>query len=386
MSRKTAPSSPTAQPSRSKTVIPATSEGVEDEALPDMNEVFEQEDLRLRNLEKQKRLADFKIAHAKRMPVAKMAQNDSDDDFDIYHDAPPPNKLVDTTRRKHPDAKAILNKTNGVPAVSKQRQAMLHRAGKVARPREDVSETFVDFAGTTFGHAELRRANAGAAPAGQKKGRESMISQAQVDSMIKSKHQLQIAALQKQKEEDWGRARALPQRQKQDVEAILEMTTQAAEEAREDSEAEDTDDEDFLPEGASEDGQVLYSGDESGEDTLDDDEVDERSESAHPGHSGTDKENHPDAPAEDEEDEPEPIIHRKVRATARFAIDSDDENDATPRARAPLAEVEVPLQQTDDGLDLSGFDDGSPGFSQLFEATQAADQATASVSGCNRQV
>ncbi len=349
-------------------------------------EIFEQKEKRRRQMEAKKRIAGIKAA-AMRAPAKPWT--DSDDEFDIYHDSPrskPTPVLVQIDgRRKYPDAKAVLNKTSAKPMVSKQRQAMLRRAGKTARPKEDVTETYIDFAGKAFKHAELKKSNAGAVPVGQKKGRDNLISQAQMDAMIKAKHQQQIATLQRQKEEEWGRIRALPKREQQDMTAILEMTAKAAAEVRKESEDEEDEDYAFVSEGENEDeeARMEYSGEESEVQNGSDEDVDEGSETASTG-----KENRPAEIAERvemDEEELAPVIRRKPRTSNRVAFDSDDEGDTTMRApplRAPL--VEVPIRQVVNPVacevDIGGFEAASGSFSQLFEATQSANQPTANVS------
>jgi len=380
-------SSPLLRRQHRKTFVPSTSEDRDDERLPDIAELLEQEEKRRQQVEARKRMAEVKAAAIR---ASANAEANLDDDLDIYHDTPRSKPevrhLKDARGRDVPDARAVLAKTSAIPAVSKQRQAMLRRAGKIARPKEDVTETFVDFAGKAFKHAELKGINAGAVPAGQKKGRDNLISQAQVDAMIRAKHQQQIAALQKKKEEDWGRVRPLPKKEQQDMQAILEMTARAAEDARDESEEDDGEDDEFIPERDDEDqedGGMEYSGEENGAEEGSDEEVGEDLESV-----GTDKEALPAVAAEMDEDEIAPVIRRKPRVSNRAVFDSDEEGDTKPppsTIRPPLAEVTISPQAISlvgQDLDLSGFGSGSVGFSQLFEATQPADQPTAIVRHC----
>ena len=378
-------SSPTVRRRKRHNLIHAALEDQDEERLETIDELLEQENKRRQQLEATKRLSAAKAA-VLRASVKPAGDAESDDDIDIYYEAPRAATFVphlgkDAGRRVMPDAKAILNKTSATPAVTKQRQAMLRRAGKNARPKDEVTETFVHFAGKTYKHAELRKANAGAVPAGQKKGRDQNISQTQVNEMTKAKHQRQIAAIQRQKEEEWGRVRALPKKEQQDVKTVLEMTAKAAEEREEDSDEEDGEDGEFVPEG-SEGEEELEEGvrtNYSGEET----EVvagSEEEDGAGSERADTDKENQPTEAAGSDEDELAPIIRRKPWASTRNALNSDDEGDTSPgmaSARPPLAEITIPQQLLMGGdLDLEGFGSEEGGFSQLFEATQPVDQPT----------
>ena len=368
----------------------ATFENQDDEMLPDLDEMLEQVTKRQEQKEKQQRLAGIKAAALKAAKSLLKATGNSDDDFDIFEDSPArlaQNPVVENFHRKVPDARAVLNKTFAVPAVNKQRQAMLRRAGKIARPKDDVTETFVDFAGKTFKHAELRRFNAGAMPAGQKKGRDNVLSQAQMDVIIQAKHQKQISALQKQKEQDWGRVRALPIKERADMDAILEMNAEAAHDDRYESvdedEDEDEDDEDFVLEGHHQDEEVdqrEFSGEESEQAAYEEGEDEDGSETA-----DADKTNGPSDASDVEDDEPTPVVCRKARASYRVALDSDDEMSISPQhstVRDPVMNV-APLERASDmppaSFDLGGFAGSSVGFSQLFEKTQSENLPAAIV-------
>ena len=401
-------SSPTAHRSRpiagrAATVIPGTSDDHDEESLPDLGIILaEQTDnakIKEERLARAKRLNEAKAQALKMKRPARIA--DSDDEFDVLPDAPTSRQVSVKTKaivRRFPDAKAVLHQTNSAPAISKQGQAVLRRAGKLTKPKDNVTETFLNFAGQVYKHADMKRANAGAVPSGQKKGRDSTISQAQIDAMMRVKHQQQISALQRKKEADWGRVRNLPQRQQQDYAAMIAASARHAEIKEE--EDDERDDDDFAPEGedveeyGGEDEGIAYSGEESGEEEAEEeggteDEIEnEESSRSETGNPDTDKENQPQI-AEEDDDEPMPVIRRKPHSSARVALDSDDETEKTPKAillaRQPLAEVAMPSPtikspQTGNSFDLAGFGSGrSPGFSQLFEPTQPADQLTAKV-------
>jgi hypothetical protein len=306
----------------------------------------------------------------------------------------------------------VLRRDNTVSAISKQRQDQLRFAGRSARHKDgDASETFVAFAAKTFNHADLKRATGGAKPAERQAGRDRPVDAKSLDAMMKASHLRQVAAVQKKKEEDWGRARALPQRQEQDVEKLLDMTAKADARGVEDEEDEEEDEDgDYDPEDEdSGDEVVQFSGDEdedegegdgeeAGSDVENDLEMSEGDKENVPLSSSS-KQNGED---EDEDDEPLPLkVVRKARASNRAVVDSDDE-EVTPRRptepRQPLGEVSAPAQAdvTPKGIeptfvDLAGFGSGgiggsgsgsgsgSPGFSQLFEATQAVGLTSGAV-------
>lgn len=412
-------SSPTPQLSvdRRVAMVPGTSDGPSEEQeleaqILDLEALYDED--KVEKLAKQRRLEETKRALAQaqaarnkaKQPILNGDEADSDSDFEVLPDPVKSVAANPTTttassklseRRRGPDAKAVLRRDNTVSAISKQRQDQLRLAGRSARHKDDdASETFVAFAARTFNHADLKRANGGAKPAERKAGRDRPVDAKSLDAMMKASHQRQVAAVQKKKEEDWGRARALPQRQEQDVEKLLDMTAKADARGAEDGEDEEDEDGDYDPEDEdSADEVVHFSGEEDDEGAEDEEggsDVENELEM-----SEGDKENVPLSSTskqygedEDEDDEPAPLkVVRKARASNRAIVDSDDE-EMTPRRptepRQPLSEVSAPAQAdaTPKGIeptfvDLAGFGSGggsgsgsgSPGFSQLFEATQA---------------
>jgi mediator of replication checkpoint protein 1 len=404
-------------------MVPGTSDGLsEDHELEaqifDLEAVYDED--KVEKLAKQRRLEQTKRAVAQaqaarnkaKQPILNGNESDSDLDFEVLPDPVKSVAATSTTassklseRRRGPDAKAVLRRDNTVSAISKQRQDQLRLAGRSARHKDDdASETFVAFAARTFNHADLKRANGGAKPAERKAGRDRPVDAKSLDAMMKASHLRQVAAVQKKKEEDWGRARALPQRQEQDVEKLLDMTAKADARDAEDEENEEDEDGDYDPEDEdSADEVVQFSGeeDEEGAEVAGESEGDDGGSDVENDleMSEGDKENVPLSSApkqigedEDEDDEPVPLkVVRKARASNRAIVDSDDE-EVTPRRptepRQPLSEVSAParVDATPKGIeptfvDLAGFGhgsgggsgsgSGSPGFSQLFEATQA---------------
>ncbi|WWC88155.1 uncharacterized protein L201_003060 [Kwoniella dendrophila CBS 6074] len=303
--------------------------------------------------------------------------------------------------RKVPGAKAILSRTVGKATISKQKQGILAKAGILHKQKKhhqggedrDISETYLDFAGKTFSHANQKQLNGGSKPPNQKKGREEVLSKEELENYMKLSHQQQVKNLQKSKESVFGKGKQLPQKVEQDYSQIL---VQAAKDDlnnanEEDGNGEDEDDEDYNPEADDEEeDKMIWSGDEAEaeEEFADDDDVDQ--ENTLEGNEENTNQASPTATLEDDEEDVTPIIKRKPRASARVAFNSDDEDTqlrirSSPIQRAPLAEVHVPqptaksTQAEDDGFggfDLGGFGEasGSQGFSQLFGATQAATQ------------
>jgi len=293
--------------------------------------------------------------------------------------------------RRGPDARAILQRNLGseAPTMTKNRQKILRYAGKSSRAvQDDVTETHVDFAAKAWKHGEMKNANGGAVPAGQKKGRDVVITRAQLDHAMRMKHKEQTEKLRKKKEEEWGRARLLPEKTEQDIDALVAATAQQSTE----NEDSDEEDEDFVPEG--DEDILVEEGDEvlhhSGEETEGDDEVEEDDHDSNELADevepiSTEEGAKPDSIDDDEEVQ---VIRRKARPVYRVAFGSDDE-EATPRATqkrtaAVVASSPTRIRSEPDfggSIDLGGFgDDAEGGFSQLFEATQVDDQPAQIVS------
>ncbi|ODN84040.1 hypothetical protein L202_00067 [Cryptococcus amylolentus CBS 6039] len=271
------------------------------------------------------------------------------------------------------------------------------------RPSDQkISETYMAHAGRGFAHAHERSFNAGSRPAGQKRGRDRIISQQDLDKDLHDRIARQAAFVRKDREMIFGKGRMrVPERQEVDLDAIQqELSKRAEEEVKdEDEEDKDEDDEDYVEEEETE--EALYSGEEG--DAVEEDE--EEGEET--------QEDEPDAkPVKHEEDEEENVAFPKpkTRPSARRQIvpDSDDEEDAPASTFMPppdlpasatqrstqaasgdsgnLADDDVPMGPADAGgeeglgdnfaagfgdFDVGGFgDDAGGGFSQLFNETQ----------------
>ncbi|ORX34134.1 hypothetical protein BD324DRAFT_636765 [Kockovaella imperatae] len=366
------------------TVIPATSDGAdehEDERIPDLANVLALEDAKREKEARLKaqaeRLNRAKAAALKAKAERAAATPDDDDDFTILPDMQTPRPRARFASTKSPAAKAVLQKSTKSPAITKQRQDLLRRAGKSTRTKpSNVTETYMDFAGKTWDHAGLRRANGGSRPAGQKSGRDAIITTEQMNARIQAGHLAQVAGYRSQKESEWGRVRQLPEKKVPDIQALIEASAAVSRQIEDDREGDESDDEDFVPDeeeendGESEDEVKDVEGAGS---ALDETEFGEEegfgSESGQSSH-GTDKENRPNPIVlqlvDEDEEEDTPIMKRKPRI--RVALDSDDEEQHP--TRLPLEELPVPQAHHETSLDLAGFDQGSPGFSQLFEPTQ----------------
>ena len=393
------------------TVVPATSDGQEDdERIPDLMAALEREraidaadEIRKARAERLYRVKqEALVAKAKvTTPAADAnADDDDDNDFTILPDqqTPVPVRQARFDRGSSPSAKAIFGKGKASPAISKQRQDLLRRAGRSTRPRSDLTETYVEFAGKTFDHAGLRRANGGTKRAGQKNGRDVVISQQQANGLLYKSHMVQVAGVRTQKEEDFGKVRNLPQKQVRDMSALIEASAKYADRAMSRNDADedaDEEDDDFVPED-----EIDEEGPLSGEDEEMGDEEIGSPQAREDAASGSDiehigspiagsaedanKENEPASidlmgrsgvVIEDEMEDDTPMIKRRPRPSARIATDSDDEDSAVA-PRAPLAEITPQSERRtaptpSPALDLAGFGDGgSPSFSQLFEPTQ----------------
>ncbi|WVQ97004.1 hypothetical protein IAU59_004114 [Kwoniella sp. CBS 9459] len=399
---------------KSKVVVPGTSDAPEEDEVEsqDISSFLASENKRdaeeAARQEKLKRLQELKQMHA-RAPPAKLhlgpAKPGSDDELEFEEEEVTPKKevkpIVKVAKggRGGGGAKGVLMKDSAQPTVSRQKQLALQRAGKSGRSRhsEEITETYMDAAGKAFRHSDQKQLNAGARPVGQKHGRDTALTPQAVEAYMKQSHQRQVAAIQKKKEEDYGRARRLPQRVEQDIEIVVEASKAEAD-APSDGD-DDGDDGDYAPddEGEEEDDRMAWSGEEA-EDGSDEDGEEENGVLD----VGEDvaKENKP-APTvpslEEDDDEVIPSFKRKPRISRR-AIDSDDEESvpqpqtrSSPAQRTPLKDIPTPQvqasakdNQSDIGfgdigfgdIDFGGFgsgDGGSQGFSQLFGATQAGD-------------
>lgn len=321
--------------------------------------------------------------------------DDSDEELSI---APKPEPIVrfidvkpNTTIRT---AKSVLSNYKPSNASNKNRQAVLKLAGRKSSPHEELTETMADFAGKTFKHADMRASNGGARPAGQKINREALINQKDLNALTMAQHQKQALLLRIKKEEMYNVKRkiAIPPKQTAKLEELERMIEAMA--AREkagisieddDNEDEEEDDDDFQPSGSEADGQEVeegdalqYSGDEDEDDAADgeDEDVEVEVEDANDMDIELEAEN--DGDKENEPPIPETSSHTESRESRKTPRPLHASTSRSPRQ--PLGEVEssqkagTPQAFASTFVDVGGFDNegGSPGFSQLFEATQAA--------------
>lgn len=304
----------------------------------------------------------------------------------------------------HRTAKSVLANYKHSNGMTKSRQAVL----PMTRQKSDVTETLAAFAGKTFKHANLRAANGGARPAGQKRNREVPVTQRLLIAYMAEQHGKQSRAVREKKEEIFKvKQKRLPPKEVRRLDDQLEalVAREAAGPVWDDGEDgdEDEDDEDFELSGSEDEGdgedddaEVLqYSGDEDGEEgnaiapgelSQPDAEQEER---------GTpddverivvddhDKEN--ERPLATSQAERLSESAKAATPTPRRPLETDE---STPRStRNPLAEIQTsPSKVSADGVtntfvDVAGFGSGggSPGFSQLFEATQAAGPSSHAV-------
>jgi hypothetical protein len=304
----------------------------------------------------------------------------SDDDLSIIPKAQPAVRFADVKPSTSRNARNVLEDFVNSSASSRRQQAVLQFTGKRSSGNEDLTETMVDFAGKTFKHGDLRNMNGGSRPAGQKANKSRPITARDLDVMMREKHRLQAQKIQQTKEKAFGvRKRPVPSRESVDFEAqIEELRAREAMRMQYDDEEEDEDeeDEDYQGSGDEEDGveggdegEVQYSGEEDAIEAIGDEEEDQQSE------AGTEVD-------EDQENQPLSQVGDKVAESvdqeSPLKPSSLPKGDTPPPNREPLAEIlptqtdNAPVELDSTFVDISGFGSGggSPGFSQLFEATQ----------------
>ncbi|KAK4684866.1 mediator of replication checkpoint protein 1, partial [Tremellales sp. Uapishka_1] len=364
-------SSPTPHP-RGKTLVPATSTVMpddedEEDALPDLSSLLEEDRRAELRAEEEKRMYQ-KLQQRKSEAIklqkqaAKPAGPLEDDDFEIYTDEtitePKPQLrfFAKPSTSRFPDAKAVLSKSAG-SAISKNRQALLSRAGVAAREKAELEGRLMVRAGKhSFGKVGSKKAER----------TEKVVEKDQLDNLMRRNHLEQARALRLKKEMDFGGRRNLPEK-KEIVVDIPEQLDHAEDATSGDEEEED---EDFAPAPEDEsDDEVEYSGEEG--DGEEENQAEEEDEEGH------DKENQPppraaDEDFDDEEDGDVPLRKRRnhISSARTRIVDSDDETDLP--TLAPSAPFVMMRGSATPELDLAGFGgDGSPGFSQLFGETQA---------------
>ena len=301
----------------------------------------------------------------------------SDDELSIMPKAQPAVRFVDLKPSTSRNARNVLENFVNSSASSRRAQAVLHFTGKRSSGTEELTETMVDFAGKTFKHGDLK--NLGSRPAGQKANKSKPITARDLDVMMREKHRLQAQKIQQTKEKAFGiRKRFVPSRESIDLDAQIEelRAREASRQQYDDEEEEDEDEDDEDYQGSGEEGnaegeeeEVQYSGEE---------------DAIGAGEAENDLESEAGTQA-DEDQENQPISRSYNKIAESIAQDSPVKpsslrQGSPPRPnRKPLAEVtptqtdDVPAELDSTFVDISGFGSGggSPGFSQLFEATQA---------------
>jgi hypothetical protein len=307
----------------------------------------------------------------------------SDDELSITPQPQPAVRFADVKPTAGPrTARSVL--TNYLDTTGgKHRQVATQFVGKKA-VKEEISETMADFAGKTFKHADMRIMNGGSRPAGQKANRDKVITQRDLDAMTLKEHQRQALRIQQKKEQTFGvRKRHLPTREVQDLEAQIEELR--AREARRfgepEEDDEDAEDGDYQGSDEEEDEveveaeEVQYSGEEdNGGLDIEKQGEEEESDGATDIEIDADKENDIGTASKDH------ITVSLEEGSSPIKAQHVVSDQATPRPfREPLSELQVgqadatPQALESTFVDISGFGSGgSPGFSQLFEATQAA--------------
>lgn len=355
------------------------------EPLKDFKDLINEEQLKAEVIEARRRILERK--KQERLRTLKWTgkgrdNGHSDDELSILPKGQPAVRFADvkpSASRKTPRGfiDDYVNSNGG-----KHRQVALQFTGK--KPvKEEVTETMAEFAGKTFKHADLRTMNGGSRPAGQKVNRDKAITQANLDAMTMKEHRQQAQRIQRKKEQDFGiRKKHIPARETRDYNTEL-AELQAIEARRYEARDEEEDDED------PEDGDYQGSGEEEDDEVeVDLDEEAVQYSGEEDGVAAEEDEQKSDSETEIEIDQDEQIdsaskdkIETNEEASSPAKVDSlavlEQE---TPRpARELAAKVSVaranPTPQALEStfVDVSGFGSGggSPGFSQLFEATQA---------------
>lgn len=291
---------------------------------------------------------------------------EDDDSLDIVVSPSKPQNAL--AGRHAPDARAIFDRTARVPAPTRQKQQLLQWSGK-HKPKRAVTETHAEFAAQQFGHADLRRANGGSRPAGQKQGRDEVVEQAQVNDNLLRRHQHQVTEIAKQKEAKYGGSRQLPPKESL---AAVQLQSDAGSQASVDSDS----DEDYV------DRQSVASSDNKEDDGLhtethEDTTVDRRVSLDHePEDIVQEVISHANdlVNLDDDDDVITPKFKRpKARGVRRVEFESDDEGvgpDPEPETHAEAAIASQPSAPAPTSPELAGFGSTGGGFSQLFGETQ----------------
>lgn len=297
-------------------------------------------------------------------------QDDKDDDsLDVVQS--PSKPKATGTERQQPDARAIFNRTAVTAAPTRPQQQLLMLSGK-RRSKNPVTETHVEYAAQKFGHAGLKRDNAGSRPAGQKPGRDEVIQQAQVNDNLLRRHHHQVTAIAKQKEAKYGGTKQLPPK-----EPLAAVQLHSTSDSRSDADSESDDDYVDLHSAASSDE---HERDLESADEEDGDRTMVGGTSGSPSPQSCDRRSPPSAAgacSDDDagDDAATPKLRKpRSRALRRVDFESDDEEIIDSRGltnESVGCEPTVPSQpQPSASINLAGFGSAGGGFSQLFGETQ----------------
>lgn len=316
----------------------------------------------------------------KQRQVSRQANENDEDSLDVV--LPPTRPKTVGADRQVPDALAIFNRTTSVAAPSKRQQHFAKLSGK-QRTRKPLTETHAEYAAQEFGHADLKRRNAGSRPAGQKQGRDEPVQQTQVNDNLLRRHQRQANELAKQKAAKYGGARRLPPKEPL---AAVQLHSASGSPADFDSDSDD----EYVDQQS-----VASSGDPDG----DLDSADEAGDTTVVGDGGGGSPNPlsqeglpvpvPDAMSNVEEDEGDDAATpklRKPRSRALRRVEFKSEDEADDIGRAPeSAHIETSFTGgASASPDLAGFGSAGGGFSQLFGETQQQQSSLQVSEVCRR--
>lgn len=284
-----------------------------------------------------------------------------DDPLDVVLSTPEPN--ASGKERQAPNALAIFNRTSAVSAPSRRQQHFSKMSGK-HKPKKSLTETHAEYAAQEFGHANLKRRNAGSRPAGQKQGRDEPVQQTQVNDNLLRHHQEQANKLSKEKEARYGAARQLPP--KEPLAAVHLLPALDSQPADGSDSDDDYVDQQQSVASSSEHEDDGDSADQHGDTTIIGETIDVLSPLVVEG----------DRHTEDDEGDDELATLRlrksRTRAPRRVAFESEDEEDGVDHAQTqkPVGDKPPSTKEPSGSLDLAGFGSVDGGFSQLFGETQ----------------
>ncbi|KAL1405186.1 hypothetical protein Q8F55_008811 [Vanrija albida] len=367
---------PTSSPTplaRRPTGIPATSAASDSDSEPeDILQALEKAE---RKSERKKNLDGIKRKAMEAKALRRAEPNGSDDELSVL-----PVTTTSKVGTKASTPQSIISGRIAAAAPNKQKQNLMRISGaRVGAGRRVVTETHLQFAGKDFDHANQKMANAGSRPAGQKQGRDNIISQLQMQAQMQANHKKQVLDLKTAKERQFGKGRQLPAKQAIDLAAMTNGLAQHG--SDQDDMASDEGDSDYDPEPHSGDEGDLIIGDDvddaaSNGSVVGDSVVQPTSREETPQADTNPGRNRQVAFVDPEDDEPDLVTQPRrhpSRRARRVAADSESETeDAEPPAPQTATEIGTAASNVTVGFGDFGDGFGADGFSQLFETTQAA--------------